>query len=258
WSFAKNPSCNYDGKTADVCPPRNFEPLPHRLYHNQGDGTFRETGKAAGLRVPREPADYEALRHLDAEAKDRLRAADRAGAEKEYGKGLGVLLVDVNGDGRPDVYVTNDTVDNFLYLNRSKKGQILLEEGRLVAGVARDHHGPPHGSMGVGAADYDGCGRPSIFVTNYENEKHALYHNECVSGREFFLYNSQVSGIAALGQTYVGWGTQFVDFDLDGWQDLFIVNGHVILHPTGKAARKERALLLRNVADRDPRRRRFG
>jgi hypothetical protein len=260
WSFANHPACSYDGKTPDVCSPKNFEPLPHRLYLNQGDGTFREVGKAAGMRVPREETDYDGLRHLGDAAKKRLKTADRAGAEKEYGKGLGALIVDVNADGRPDVYVANDTVDNFLYMNRGrKKGEVLLEEVGLAAGVARDDRGNPNASMGVDAGDYDGCGRPSLFVTNFESEKHALYHNECLNGCEFFFYSTQVTGISALGQTYVGWGTQFADIDLDGWLDLVLFNGHIVRYPTkGQAARKQRPLLLQNVAaDGQPQRRRF-
>lgn len=245
WSFAEghNPSCNYDGKTPDVCPPKNFTALPHVVYRNNGDGSFTDVSVSAGLRMPRKETDYDLLKSLGEDACARLRRAD---AEKDYGKGLGVLLVDVNRDGKPDIYVANDTVDNFLYVNLSTPGRILFEEVGLGAGVAKDDQGTSNGSMGLACADYDGCGRPSIFVANYENELHALYHNDCREGRVIFRYATQASGIAAIGQAYVGWGTHFLDMDLDGWEDLFIVNGHAIRFPTGRAKRAQRPVLFRN------------
>jgi enediyne biosynthesis protein E4 len=248
WSFEEghNPVCNYDGKTRDVCPPKNFTALPHVLYRNNGDATFTDVSKSAGLRMARTEKDYEQLKELSEDARGRLRHADDA---KEYGKGLGVLLVDVNRDGKPDIYVANDTVDNCLYVNRSTPGRILFEEVGLQAGVARDAHGTPNGSMGLDAADYDGCGRPSLWVTNYENELHALYHNNSRNGRVVFLYATEMSGIAAIGQAYVGWGTHFFDMDLDGWEDLFIVNGHAIRFPSGRAKRAQRPVVFRNQGE---------
>jgi hypothetical protein len=246
WSFAEghNPKCTYDGKTPDVCPPKNFTALPHALYRNNGNGTFTDVSKQAGLRMPRAEKEYDSLAGLGEDSRARLRRAD---AEKDYGKGLGVLAIDVNRDGKPDIYVANDTVDNFLYINRSTPGHLLFEEVGLGAGVARDDHGRPNGSMGLAAADYDGCGRPSIFVTNYENELHALYHNDCRDGRVAFRYTTQVSGIASIGQAHVGWGTHFFDMDLDGWEDLFLVNGHAIRFPTGRAKRAQRPVLFQNL-----------
>ena len=162
----------------------------------------------------------------------RLRDADAA---KEYGKGLGVVIVDVNGDGKPDVYVACDTVDNLLYLNRSKPGKILFEEMGLGAGVARDDNGQANGSMGTDAVDYDGTLRPSLWCVNYENEKHALYHNDCAGDRVVFRYATAMSGISAIGQNYVGWGTQFVDFDRSGLAAP--VRLQRPRHPLGRPAR---------------------
>jgi hypothetical protein len=213
WSFANNPPCpGYsDDVRRDICPPKNFDGLPHTLYRNNGDGTFTDVSMEAGLR------------------KD--------------GKGLGVVIVDVNGDGRPDIYVANDTVDNFLYLNRSQPGRIRLEEVGLPSGVARGEDGTPDGSMGVDAADYDGRGFPSLWVTNYENEMHALYRNR---GDGFFVFSTQSSGIAAIGRSYVGFGTGFLDFDQDGWEDLVIANGHVVRHAPNLL---QRPVLLRNLGN---------
>ena len=100
-------------------------------------------------------------------------------------------------------------------------------------------------SMGLDAGDPFGTGRPALWVTNYENELHALYRNECTRDRNFFIFATPVSGIAAIGQKFVGWGTGFVDVDHHGYEDLVIVNGHAIRYPTG-ASRRQRPVLLRN------------
>ncbi|MCI0462254.1 MAG: CRTAC1 family protein, partial [Gemmataceae bacterium] len=217
WSWDNHPKCTgYSSpEDVDVCPPKRFDALPHTLYHNNRDGTFTAVSQAAGLRSDR--------------------------PDKDYGRGLGVLLVDVNGDRKPDIYVANDTSDNFLYLNHSTPGKLRFEEVGLKSGVARDDLGGPNGSMGVDAADYDGSGLPSLWVTNYENEMHALYRSE---GNGVFLFNTTASGIAAMGRSYVGFGTGFVDVDNDGWEDLVIANGHVIHHAPGGL--KQPPVLLRN------------
>jgi hypothetical protein len=224
WSFANHPTdCTYDGKTPDVCAPKVFSGLPDKLFRNNGDGTFTDVSSEAGL----------------------LRGG------RDSSKGLGVVLVDLTGDGKPDIYVANDTTGNFLYINHCRKGHFHFEELGLFSGVARDGRGSPTGSMGVEAADYDGTGKPSLWVTNYENELHSLYKNECRPGHVFFTYQTQVSGIAALGQKYVGWGTGFLDVDHHGWEDLFIVNGHAIHHPsTPGVTRRQRPVLLRNQQGR--------
>src|SRR5262249_49879948 len=156
---------------------------------NNTDGTFTDVSAEAGLRPGGDSAS----------------------------KGLGVIILDLNRDGKPDVYVANDTVDNFLYMNHSTPGQIRFKEEGVLAGVARDNIGTPNGSMGLDAGDYDGSGVPALWVTNYENELHALYRNLCNKDRTYFLFNTQATGIAAIGQKHVGWGTAFVDLDHHGW-----------------------------------------
>ena len=209
WSFANDPPCPGAGRDVprDVCPPQKFNPLPHRLYKNNGNGTFADVTAAAPLRPD--------------------------------GKGLGVVVLDLDGDGKPDVYVANDAGDNFLYRN---KGGMTFDEVGIAAGVAVDENSNYNGSMGVDAADFDGCGRPSLFVANFQGEFHALYKS-LAPGR--FRHHSQAAGVSRLGQSFVGFGTAFVDVDNDGWEDLVIANGHVLRFPVN-ATMPQRPVLLRN------------
>lgn len=216
WSFSKNPSCDYDGKTPDVCPPKKFLGLPHKLYRNNGRGGFDNISETAGLK----PAG-------------------------DHGKGLGVIIADVDMDGKPDIYVANDTVDNYLYANKSQKGSIKLDEVGVIAGAARDGNGGANGSMGLDIADPTRRGQPDIWVTNYENELHALYRNLSKPGKPLFTFYTPASGIAAIGQKFVGWGTAFIDLDRDGWEDLIITNGHAIRYPT-TTTRRQRMVVMRN------------
>jgi hypothetical protein len=278
WSFESNHpiNCSYYGERRDMCPPKDFTALPHRLFHNvadpnrKGGRRFVEVSKQAGLRVPRSDDDYQAFEQTirsyvdtdlaiakwtraDRDKKvrlwmERLRKAD---LDKDFGKGLGVLAVDVNGDGKPDLYVANDTTEKFLYMNRSKPGQILLEELGTPTGTARDDKGDPNGSMGVTAFDYDHCGRPALWVANYEGELHGLYHNECTDGRERFFYATQRTGIAAIGLNYVGWGTGTLDLYHDGWESIFVSNGHVMRFPKSTVGRNQRPVLLQNLGKGD-------
>jgi hypothetical protein len=222
WSFANHPAClGYSANIPrDVCPPAQFKGLPHLLFRNNRDGTFTEVSKDAGLRV--------------------VGVKDEHGKQVDMGKGLGVVAADLNGDGKPDIYVANDTVDNFLYLQR---GRWQFEEVGLASGTARDHRGAANGSMGATVGDYDHSGRASLFVTNYENEMHALYRS---LGNELFLHSTSPSGISVLGQKYVGFGTHFMDLDHHGWEDLIIANGHVIRHPTSTTL-AQAPVLLRNL-----------
>jgi hypothetical protein len=215
WSPANDPACPARNGAAprDVCPPQKFAALPHSVYRNDG-GRFTDVWP--GLNVP------------------------------TTGKGLGVVLADVNADGRPDVYVGNDASDNWLFLNR---GGGKLEECGLVSGVAVDEGGVFNGSMGVDVGDYDGSGRASIWVTNFEGELPALYRN---LGRKVFHHQSAAAGLGAIGRGYVGFGTAFLDLDNDGWSDLTFVCGHVVRHPAGAPVR-QKPVLLRNV-ERDGRR----
>lgn len=218
WSWGYHPLCRWP---RDVCPPQMFNGLPHKLFANNGNGTFRDVSAEAGV----------------------------CAGGPNAGKGLGVLAVDVNSDGKPDVYVCNDKTGNLLYLNRCSPGHFRFEEVGQWSGTARDAQGDTTGSMGVDAADYDGCGRPSLWVTNFEREQHALYHNDCPDGRILFRHVSDPSGIGAVGLRHVGWGTAFLDLDHHGWEDIVFVNGHVYRNPTNGNTRHQTPVLLRNQGD---------
>jgi hypothetical protein len=217
WSWDNHPPCTYDGKTPDVCPPKSFSGLPHKVFRNTGKNAFEDVSKTAGL-LP---------------------------GGKDSSKGLGVLVVDVDGDGKPDVYAANDTVDNFLYLNESTPGKIRFKECGLLGGAARDDRGNANGSMGVDAGDPERTGKIHIWVTNYENELHALYRNNGRVGSPAFEHRTATAGITDIGQKFVGWGTAFVDADLDGWEDIFVANGHAIRFPTG-TTRSQKPVFLHN------------
>ncbi|HWB11818.1 MAG TPA: CRTAC1 family protein [Pirellulales bacterium] len=213
WSFENDPQC--PGPTSDqreICSPRRFEPLPHVVYYSNGDGTFRDATQEAGLRTE----------------------------SGTCGKGLGVVLGDVDLDGDLDIYVANDTVDNFLYLN---DGHGTFEEVGLFHGVARDANGKAQGSMGVDLGDYNSDGLPDFWVAEFEQESFSLYRND---GAAQFVHVSQGTGITALGQLYVGFGTLFADIDRDGDEDLIVSNGHVINFPKAAPIRQEPLAILNN------------
>jgi len=255
WSWENNPKCKgYHPKAdRDICPPKTFKARRHALYRNNGKGRFIDVTKEAGiaqsagtmgsLYSPLGQGPFLATCGLFPDRPPGIRILRD---DVEYGKGLGVVVVDVNGDRLPDIYVANDTVDNFLYINKSKPGFIQFEEVGLQMGVARDDGGVPQGSMGTDAADPFGTGWPCLWCTNYDAELHALYKNLMKDGQLYFNFATQASGIAAIGQTWVGFGTGFLDIDNDGWEDLFISNGHVIQFPGGKAKVKQKPVLFLN------------
>lgn len=208
WSFENHPYCpGPGGSVREVCPPRQYAPLPDTLYLSQGDGTFRDASEEWGLSVE--------------------------------GKGLGVILADLDLDGDLDVYVTNDTVENFLYENDGGR----LQDVSLLSGSSLSERGVPDGSMGVDLFDYNRDGLPDIWVVNYEQESAALYQNV---GQLRFRHVSQPVGITAVGGLYVGWGTCCFDIDQDGHEDIFVSNGHVVRYPTNAPLRQQ-PLLLKNL-----------
>jgi enediyne biosynthesis protein E4 len=171
------------------CIPRGYNPAPSWLFHNNGDGTFKDVSKESGI-----------AEHL--------------------GKAWGVVATDIDNDGRMDLFVANDTMPNFLFANRGKG---KFEEIALDVGVAYDEGGRPRSGMGVDSADYDQDGWMDLFVANIDHEKYSLYHN----GHDgSFKDASATNGIAAATWLMSGWGLKFFDFDNDGNLDLFLANGN--------------------------------
>jgi hypothetical protein len=230
WSWANHPTdCSYDGTTRDVCQPKKFRGLQHKLFKNNGNGTFTDLSNDPGVEW----------------------AAGKTGLNPGgmlASKGLGVLLVPMRGHGRADIYVANDTVPKFLYENRSTPGHFRFKELGAACGATLDEGGAPNGSMGLACGDYDRSGKPGLFVTNYEGEMDALYKNLSTDKKISFRYETVPSGLAAVPQVYVGWGCGFLDLDHHGWDDLFYANGHAIRAPVGRGVtRAQRPILLRNT-----------
>jgi hypothetical protein len=193
------------------CVPRLFKPRPSHLYHNVGGGSFADVSKESGI-------------------------ADSPG------KSFGAVATDVNNDGLMDLFVANDTMPNFLFVN---KGGGKFEEAGLGAGVAYSENGKPRSGMGVDASDYDGDGWQDLFVANIDQEFFSLYHND----REL-IFNDQAGEIAPATQLLSGWGLKFFDFDDDGDPDLFLVNGHpddLIEMRTARVKYREPLLLFENT-----------
>jgi enediyne biosynthesis protein E4 len=208
WSFENHPLCQGPKVgLREVCPPRTFSPLPDVLYLSNGDGTFRDATAEWGL--------------------------------SPEGKGLGVILADLDLDGDLDVYVANDTVENLLYENVDGR----LKDVSLLSGASLSERGVPDGSMGVDLFDYNRDGRPDLWVVNYERESCALYEN---SGQLMFRHVSQRTGITSAGGLFVSWGTCCFDADRDGDEDMFVSNGHVIRYPTN-APLRQHPLLFENL-----------
>jgi hypothetical protein len=188
--FGSAPFCKYRG--IDVqCGPRGLRGAGDSLFHNNGDGTFTEVSKAAGVS---DPNGY---------------------------YGLGVIWADFNNTGRPDIYVANDSTPKFLYKN---EGNGKFKDIGLESGTAVSDDGSEQASMGIAVGDYNHTGRPSLYITNFSDENDLLYRNE---GEWDFKESSYAAGVALPSLPWVKWGTAFVDMDNDGWLDLIAVTGHV-------------------------------
>jgi enediyne biosynthesis protein E4 len=142
------------------------------------------------------------------------------GISRSPGKGFGVVATDINNDGYLDLFQANDTVPNFLFVNRGGK---KFEEMGLASGVGYSEDGLARSGMGVDAADFDGDGQQDLFVANVDQETFSLYHN---NGDETFTDVSRTHGIAGPTRLLSGWGLRFLDYDNDGFLDLMLANGH--------------------------------
>jgi hypothetical protein len=189
-TFGKLPICTYRGLDVQ-CGPRGLKGGGDSLFHNRGDGTFTDVSKQAGVD---DPHGY---------------------------YGLGVAWVDFNNTGRPDIFVANDATPNYLYKN---EGNGKFSEIGLESGTAVSEDGAEQACMGVAVGDYLHTGRPSLLITNFENEYDTLYRN---NGTWQFDDVSYKSGEALPSVPLVKWGDAFVDVDNDGWLDLIVAAGHV-------------------------------
>jgi hypothetical protein len=191
WSLGKDKVCGAPKKGyRTYCHPDAYEPLPNILYRNDGDRTFTDVSAESGIGA-----------HL--------------------GKGMGLALADYDSDGWPDAFVSNDAWRNFLFRNR---GDGTFEETGLRAGVAYVDAGRPVSGMGADFRDYDGDGRPDIFMTALSNETFPLFRNE---GNGMFREETFASRLGGQSLAWGGWSTAMVDLDNDGFLDLFVAGGHV-------------------------------
>jgi hypothetical protein len=213
--FGSNKDCRYQGIPVQ-CGPRGLDGESDLLFHNRGDGTFEEVSRKAGVQD-----------------------------SKGY-NGLGVMWVDYDNDGWPDLFVANDATPNYLYHNNHNG---TFTDMGLTTGVALSGDGVEMSSMGVDFADYDHSGHLSLFATEFAEAPNFLAHNV---GAGSFDDVSWKSGVAQPSFPYVGWGTSFFDMDNDGWADIFVANGHV--YPQADAIKtagkyREPFLLHRNRRD---------
>jgi len=196
FSIDHNVVCYAASSRRDYCGPSSFPPTPDRLLRNRGDGTFEDVSQKAGI-------------------------AGKAG------RGMGVVVADLDGDGLPDVFVANDGMENFLWHNR---GHLTFEETALAAGVAVNADGKVQANMGIAAGDCDDDGDLDLFVTHLSGETSTLWMNLSNNGsRGLFEDRTVQAGLAAPSLPFTGFGTAWIDYDNDGRLDLLAVDGAVRL-----------------------------
>jgi enediyne biosynthesis protein E4 len=188
WDIKKEPMCGFGGSN-DYCNPRFYEGQPNQLFLNKGDGTFEDASEKWGIRA-------------------------------HVGKGMGVGMADYDLDGRPDLFVTNDTYYNYLFHNTGQK----FEEVAFQEGVALVEDGDFVSGMGLDFRDYNNDGYPDIVFVALNNQTFPLFQNKGGKGFEEVTYPT---GMRNLSRAMAGYGPGFYDFDNDGWKDLFVTRGHV-------------------------------
>jgi hypothetical protein len=190
WSPETDLYCTLDGKSKSYCTPESYKGTSVRLWHNRGDGTFEDVTQKAGL-------------------------------NDETSKTLGITVLDYDQDGWPDLFFANDTQPNKLYHNN---GNGTFTEKGVLAGVAFSEDGVARAGMGADAADFDRSGYPSLLISNFSNQMLSLYHNE---GRGLFVDVAPSSEVGRESLLTLGFACFFFDYDLDGWPDIFVANGHI-------------------------------
>jgi len=212
---AKMP-CQFRGEKV-MCGPRGLPGEKDHLFHNNGDGTFTDVSVKAGVQ------------------------------DKDGYYGLASLFIDLNGDGKVDLLVADDSTPNYLYLN---KGDGTFEDASFASGYALNENGRETASMGIAAGDYRHNGLIDLYNTTFSDDYNPLYRND---GDANFTDISYEMGIAEPTIPFLGWGTVFLDYDNDGWLDLFVANGHVypiVDHTNWGTSFKQRPLLFHNVNGR--------
>ena len=192
YSIDQNKKCYASTSVRDYCAPSSYRPVAGILYRNRGNGTFEDVSV-------------------------------RSGITHAFGAGLGVMAVDLNDDGWPDLYVANDGNPNQLFINQ-KNGTFINEAP--VRGCAVNADGVAEAGMGIDIADFDGNGTEDIFLTHLTREKSTLFFNR---GNGYFEDRSVEVGVAAPSIPFTGFGTAFFDYDNDGWLDIIATNGAVHL-----------------------------
>ena len=197
------------------CHPDTFKPIAPLLYHNDGNGKFTLVTQKAGLEKP--------------------------------GKSLGVAICDFDRDGWPDIMIANDAMPAFLF---HSKGDGTFEEIGLISGMSVDNNGRAFSGMGIDCADYNNDGWPDVVITDLANQRYALFSNQRDGT---FDYATNNSDLGVISQFHSGWGVRFLDYDNDGWKDLFIAQSHVmdtIENSEPHLRYRESPLLLHNATGR--------
>jgi hypothetical protein len=214
WTPATDIWCGEQGRKS-YCPPTSYEGVPSLLYRNLGNGKFRNVSEPSGI-------------------------------GRHAGKSFGVAVADYNQDGWPDLAVTNDTKENYLFLNDQRGG---FEERGVEMGIALSNAGLARAGMGVDCADWDGSGSFGILIGNFSREGLALYRNHGGASLEEVAYPA---GLGEPSLTSLTFGCFFFDYDLDGRPDVFAANGHIddfIRNKDAAITYEQLPLLFRNRGD---------
>jgi hypothetical protein len=191
WSPASDVRCAIEGVGEIYCPPGKYRSVPQTLYHNEGGGRFKDVSGPSGF------------------------------AAAASGKGMGIAVADFNGDDLMDVFIANDTEPNFLFLNL---GHGRFAQQAAAWGIDYNDQGATVSGMGADAKDYDNDGHVDVFYNDLMLQIWGLFENE--GGKRFF-YASPGAGILSLSRRFSGWSNGFIDYDNDGWKDMFSANGDV-------------------------------
>jgi hypothetical protein len=216
FTVRNNKECFDPTGARDYCAPTSYRPVPDRLFRNDGGGKFTDVSVSAGL-----------------------------GAA--YGNGLGVTCADFNGDGWVDIYVANDGTANQLWINQ-KNGKFI--DDSLMSGTAYNADGAAEAGMGVTAGDVDGDGSEDLFMTHLTLETNTLYMN---NGKGEFHDSTNRFGLGGISFAFTGFGSEFFDYDNDGFLDLFVANGAVTIMETLRGAEypfHQKNQLIRGYGDR--------